>query len=205
MKIELKKIDYSERLSEETNAFSADLYINGKKAGVASNRGHGGPTDYDSYDKTGAALIKQAEEWCLALPPKTYPAEGDVGPFTMEMNLENYIDDLMDDHIKKLFQKKVQRYFKQHLVISDNPEIGFKTIKFNHPIVEMLKVQKGRDYLVDLISRRKEKLEPGEKILNNNIPEELLKAGGLDETQYTKPVENVGQKTSKTKQQRKKM
>lgn len=187
MKIELKKIDYNERLSEETNAFSADLYINGKKAGVASNAGHGGPTDYRPYDQAGSALIKQAEEWCLTLPPKTYPAEGGFGPFAHEMNLEHYIDDLLGDHLKKLFQRKMQRYFKQHLVISDNPAIGFKTIRLSHPIHDMVKVQNGRNFLIGLISQWKDEGKPGEKILNDNIPQEIFTAAGLKEEQYVKP------------------
>ena len=47
MKIEIKNIKHSPSLSEETNAFTADIYVNGVKAGSAMNRGHGGCTDYD--------------------------------------------------------------------------------------------------------------------------------------------------------------
>ena len=46
MKIELKGIHYSKQLSRETVAFSANLYVNGYKAGTASNQGHGGNTNY---------------------------------------------------------------------------------------------------------------------------------------------------------------
>ncbi len=44
MEITLKNISHNERLSEETNCFSATIYIDGKNAGEASNHGHGGPT-----------------------------------------------------------------------------------------------------------------------------------------------------------------
>ena len=44
MEITSKNISHNERLSEETNCFSATIYIDGKKAGEASNHGHGGPT-----------------------------------------------------------------------------------------------------------------------------------------------------------------
>lgn len=42
VKIELKNIHTNERLSEETNCYSADLYVNGKKVGTTGNRGCGG-------------------------------------------------------------------------------------------------------------------------------------------------------------------
>lgn len=47
MKIELKKLAIYPRLSEETTAFNADVWIDGKKVAVAKNDGHGGMTFVD--------------------------------------------------------------------------------------------------------------------------------------------------------------
>jgi hypothetical protein len=44
MDIKLKNIHVDHRLSEETNAFTADLFINGKNVGTAMNSGQGGMT-----------------------------------------------------------------------------------------------------------------------------------------------------------------
>ena len=44
MKVELKKLAIYPRLSEETTAFNADLWIDGVKVGSAKNDGHGGMT-----------------------------------------------------------------------------------------------------------------------------------------------------------------
>ena len=44
MKIELKRFSYNARLSEETNAFAADIWVDGKNVGFAKNDGHGGNT-----------------------------------------------------------------------------------------------------------------------------------------------------------------
>lgn len=44
MKIELKRFSTNARLSQETTAFAADVWVNGKKAGSAENDGHGGAT-----------------------------------------------------------------------------------------------------------------------------------------------------------------
>jgi hypothetical protein len=41
-KVELKAIKFHEDMSEETNCYSANIYINGKKAGDIRNQGHGG-------------------------------------------------------------------------------------------------------------------------------------------------------------------
>ena len=40
--MELKKVNYSEKLSEETPAFTAELWDNGKLMAYVSNRGDGG-------------------------------------------------------------------------------------------------------------------------------------------------------------------
>jgi hypothetical protein len=44
VKIELKRFTTNARLSQETTAFAADVWIDGKKAGHAENDGHGGCT-----------------------------------------------------------------------------------------------------------------------------------------------------------------
>jgi len=44
MKIELRRFTTNARLSQETTAFAADVWVDGKKAGHAENDGHGGAT-----------------------------------------------------------------------------------------------------------------------------------------------------------------
>lgn len=44
MNIELKRVEYSARMSEETLCFAADIHIDGKKVGAAQNNGQGGGT-----------------------------------------------------------------------------------------------------------------------------------------------------------------
>lgn len=44
MKIELQRFTTNARLSQETTAFAADVWVDGKKAGHAENDGHGGST-----------------------------------------------------------------------------------------------------------------------------------------------------------------
>ncbi len=91
MKIELKSIQHFEKMSEETEAFTANVYIDGYKAAFARNDGHGGSTNFQGYDTKGWQLLAQAEQYCQTLPPRTYEVSGE--PFTLKMNLENFIDD----------------------------------------------------------------------------------------------------------------
>lgn len=42
LNLELRNISHNERLSEETNAYSAKLYLDGKHIADVSNHGHGG-------------------------------------------------------------------------------------------------------------------------------------------------------------------
>jgi len=44
MKIELKRFTSNARLSQETTAFAADVWVDGQKVGHATNDGHGGST-----------------------------------------------------------------------------------------------------------------------------------------------------------------
>lgn len=94
MKIELKNFKFYERLSEETNCFVADLYVNGVKCASVKNEGHGGCTDYWHYEGK-KELMQQAEQYCLTLPPIKY------GTFVLSMNLEHFIDNLVEIELEK--------------------------------------------------------------------------------------------------------
>jgi hypothetical protein len=59
VKVELKRLQIYERMSEETTAFNADVWINGKKAGYAKNDGHGGNTDVRVTDRALAAALSE--------------------------------------------------------------------------------------------------------------------------------------------------
>ena len=66
MKIELKKLKVAEHLSEETTAYSADVYVNGKCIGYAQNNGQGGETDIRCHfpaDSSERILCAEAEAW----------------------------------------------------------------------------------------------------------------------------------------------
>jgi hypothetical protein len=80
MKITLKSIKYAAFASEETNAYSATLCVDGKKIGTVSNQGHGACDtfrgDWDAH--------KKADEWCKANLQK-WAADGDTNSPTKQI------------------------------------------------------------------------------------------------------------------------
>lgn len=91
MKVELKKFTSNARLSQETLCFSADLYVDGKKIGECSNRGHGDPILITYFD---AEAGKALEEYCKSLPPEPWPDDFPKGIPPHPMDAESVVDDL---------------------------------------------------------------------------------------------------------------
>ena len=102
MKIELRKLKHSPSFSEETNAFTADIYVDGVKVGYARNGGHGGNTDIHAYDGM-ESLLDAAEEFAKTLPPVKSEFEG-LGDLSMD--LEFLVDNLVNDDLKAVDIKK---------------------------------------------------------------------------------------------------
>jgi len=88
MKIELKRITYNARLSEETPAFAADVYVDGKKVGEARNDGHGGCNAYHPW-----AIAGQIDTHAKTLPPEQTPY-GEMQPDT-----DWIVMGLLNDHL----------------------------------------------------------------------------------------------------------
>ncbi|MDJ0390204.1 hypothetical protein QMO56_19005 [Roseomonas sp. E05] len=107
MKIELRKIDYSASLSEETNAFSAEVWIDGKKEGHAQNHGTGGPTDVHPN-----TLRARLDEYGKTLPKVDIGASLGGEPHLIVQDAEWIVGQLLDDWIllrdlRKRLKKRV--------------------------------------------------------------------------------------------------
>lgn len=77
MKVELKRLQIYERMSQETTAFNADVWIDGKKAGTAKNAGHGGNTDVRIDDRALAAALREYGKKLVPDEYKKFPPPGD--------------------------------------------------------------------------------------------------------------------------------
>lgn len=111
MKIELKKLKVAEHLSEETTAYTADVYIDGKCVGYAKNNGQGGETDiYCNHpsDSPLHGLLNQAIEWAKTQPPYS---EGGGNP--LPMTLDFYLDLMVYDVLIAKAEAKEQARMKK--------------------------------------------------------------------------------------------
>jgi len=176
MKIELKDIQISERKSEETFAFDAELYINDYKAGKTFNYGNGGITAYRGYDAKGRKLIKDAERWCNNLPPEvlTYKGRAVENPMSLDRYIDNIVQDYHNKHAIAEFEKKFEREMKSGIVFGVAGKY-FNVLRFANPIEKILQFKHGEDYLKKAVHRVQSSLKPGERILNTNIPASVLK------------------------------
>lgn len=165
MKIELKKLKIAEHMSEETTAFTAEIYVDGKNVGYAKNDGRGGCTDYHSNpDPQSRKVIESAEKYCLGLPPIKYPAEHGMKAFEVEMNLEGFIDQLVMDELKKKDQKKIEKKFVNHIIWGIPNGGTYTQVKFKYPLNVIPK-----EKLQPMVDQYKKELKEGEKILNTNL------------------------------------
>ena len=171
MQIELKNIKFSEALSEETNAFVCDVYVNKVKVAYAKNQGHGGSTYYNAYIGKGE-VVKQAEDFCKALPPLKYG--GMELPMSLEMKIDNLLSDWLKAKDQAKFDKKLQKDMLTSLCIKTPNGYSQGTWKVGSrklTIAELVSQQNGRDLLKEAIAQAKAQ---GKEVLNTNIPQHLF-------------------------------
>lgn len=174
MIIELKSFKHYQKLSDETYCFTANIYVNGIKCGTAENRGIGGETDYSSDRRIGSdELIKQAEQHCLGLPSETIVI-GDRA-ITLNMNLVNYIDNLVDRLVKAKYKEKdaqkLRKEMQSGILIGDDEK--YAKIGFKIPLSEVM--AKHPDYFQKTLKEMLVKYgKDGSRLLNTNIPIHFL-------------------------------
>lgn len=180
MKIELKNFKHYDRLSEETLCFVGNIWVNGIKCGYAENSGKGGCTSYHHEGtQESRELIRQAEEYCLKLPPIVYKSSISDKDIEIDMNLTNYIDDLCCELVKKkekdAIAKKLNKEMQKAILIGiDNgTDITYQSIAFKLPLREMW--ENYPDHFKLTLKNKLEKYaDKGYKLLNTNIPQQFL-------------------------------
>lgn len=104
MLIELKKFKSYPRLSEETTAFNAELWIDGKKAADVENDGKGGCNREGFTDRD---LQKKFHDHCKSLPPD----KSEYGDLAMDSDL--FISLLV---AKMELQSQIDKWKKKEVV-----------------------------------------------------------------------------------------
>jgi hypothetical protein len=171
MKVELKKIQIYEKLSEETTAFYAEIFIDGKNCGYAKNEGHGGCTDYYPYPGF-REKFEDAERYFETLPEIVYPSD-QYGELRLSCTFENWIDYQLyikeKDKSQKKINKSCERFICTKMPGGYKMYGGWTTIdKRKFTIRDMLQMAngKGRNTIQKTVDEIKAK---GETILNTNL------------------------------------
>lgn len=162
MEITMKSVKFSEALSQETNAFTANLYVDGKKVGYIRNEGHGGETMVQPIDGNSRAKFKEAEEYCKSLPPYTY---GDP-KIEIPMNLSMYVDDLMEKWLKEKEAKKIAKKMNTRLMWGVPNSNSYKEVNYKRPLASIPKADMQRE-----IDNWKSEFRDGEVFFNTNLGE----------------------------------
>jgi hypothetical protein len=165
MKIELKKIRVVEAFSEETTAFSADLYINGKLVGYTKNDGHGGETDvycHGGFDSPNRKAIDEAEVWAKSQPNYNRDGFNDI-----PMTLDFYIDLIVDSYLRAKDEAKMKKAQMKEIQVGV-PNSG--TYRRYHwvgaTLAQMAAKPSGKGAVQTRIDTIKRELKAGEEILN---------------------------------------
>lgn len=171
MKIELKNIKHFYALTDETNAFSAKLYVNDVLTAECSDTGKGGCIDIRAT-KGREKLLKEAEEYTRSLP--AVKTEYD---FELEMDLELFIEQLVNADIEEReFKKSVKKFETNNIVFGKSKtemQYTWFTTKGNKKvsIATMLSTPSSRNMLANRVKKLKEE---GNQIFNTNIPADIL-------------------------------
>lgn len=112
MKIELRNITYSAALSQETSAFTADVWIEGELAFHARNQGHGG---CDFYHQVGRWTELEVDSWLKAnRPARTFQG------MTLEHDLEGEVGDLLAHALE---YRRLKRLLRANLMTIERGQI----------------------------------------------------------------------------------
>lgn len=119
MKIEIRNLQVNNALSDETNCFSATVYIDGKPAFLTGNRGHGGCDDTHpvqgytgpneaAVDAWLAANMAPDGPWTDTTPRPAY----DMGH---TCTLETFVNRLVEAAISEKEDKRIRRAYDKKL------------------------------------------------------------------------------------------
>lgn len=170
-KIELRKISYNSRLSEETSAYSAQVWVDGEHIVDVLNRGHGGCDETNPPPKKNRTpedwkAFHQKLEALETTIKTTFPSrEADLGDgrkFMIEPSLEGVCGELLTDW---LIAKDVKRDLAKKVMFT-KPTGGLYSVKIPKPTPAGFSL----DRLIDAVKKK----EGIEKTLNEMTTEEAV-------------------------------
>ena len=125
MQIELRRVSYSATLSQETSAFTADIWVDGRKAGSAENHGTGGCTNIHPH-----ALQQRLDEHGKTLPQVDIGSMSGGAPSLIAQDGEWIVGRLLDDWI---LLRDLRKRLKNRVLYTRSDKPGIFTTKVLRP------------------------------------------------------------------------
>ena len=150
-KVEIKNLKVAELLSSDSLAFTASIWINGKKVGDAKNQGHGGDTDVDLYYWEGDQARRNNE---LHDELREYVKQFTHEDFDKEQvphSVDTYIDELVFEEDKRQSLKRFCRGKTAFRIPGDTYKEGQYRIlkhKFTKERADRLRRKYGKDVFI---------------------------------------------------------
>lgn len=161
MKLELRNVKVFKELSDETTCFHAILYVDGKKAADCSNRGNGGMTDVDFYNKE---TQEKVAEFCKENPVVNYFGDKKYIYGDVDIRVDELLVEIQMKKDLKAKQKNSLVLRKEKL--KDAPYVIHAYIKQLFPIEKIMQDETKRNTLRrQIVDLRKQ----GYTIMNTNI------------------------------------
>lgn len=148
MKITLKNVKMHPDMSEETNCFSASIYLDGKRIGFVKNEGRGGVNLVDREDRKAGAKVEAYAKTLPPLPPFY------KGGKPLEYNLDMLIGDLLEKYEEERIHK---RWYKKGTVFRLKGDKKGEWKVIHHPYSEAVKthlIEKYGDELEEILHDR---------------------------------------------------
>ena len=122
MKIELRRFTTNSRLSQETTAFAADVWVDDKKVGYAENAGHGGNTNVRLDPSVRAAVEAHGK----TLIPAEYKSVTDGA----EWIVDQLVEAELDQRHAKAFEKRITKADAKER--ENCTKLGLRAARFRH-------------------------------------------------------------------------
>lgn len=148
--IELKNLDVNKRMSEETWAFTATVYLNGERVAIAENRGRGGQTMLRPYTNRNGNNRTDGRDELREVVADLPNVDSQIGDEGLNLDAEATVHSLVGHTLHK---RKIKRHISGGKVVfrtsgqaegafsyvkhRGNPEAALEAMKEQHDVVEV--------------------------------------------------------------------
>ena len=161
MEVTIKNIKFYESMSDETNCFQCDVYVDGKKCGYGRNDGRGGSTNVQPYLEKRFEF-NECNTWLKNQPQINIGTIDD--PYLIDCDLESTVDNLFEKWLEEKEKKKLEKKMVDRIMWGVPNGYSYTEVKFKKPINQI-----EHNILQRFLDKYKLTFKEGETFLNTNL------------------------------------